>query len=66
MRNCPHCFNPMGFVFGKCIECGFNHLSDRFNSIKVDVSDLPENVRDYLIRKHARRTERMYARKEDR
>lgn len=52
---CPKCNNIMGFVFGTCIECGWNYLSNQWEYIKVRVDDLPEEIQDYFIQKHAKR-----------
>lgn len=55
---CPICKNTMGFVCGRCIECGYNYLTDEFEQIKVDVKLLEEllplNVVDFLISEHCR------------
>lgn len=53
---CPNCKNDWGFVFGRCIQCGFNHDTNKFEVIKVDVEDLPEHIRYYLVMKHIWRT----------
>ena len=53
---CPNCQNKIGFVFGTCIECGFNHISNTFKWIKVYVSELPSGERDYYIDRHMRNT----------
>lgn len=52
VSSCPVCNNRMGFVFGTCVQCGFNHIEAEFNHIKVYVDDLPTHIRDRLIRKH--------------
>jgi hypothetical protein len=48
---CPHCQNTMGFVFGTCIECGFNHLDNRFCWVKVWLDDV--NIPHWAIARHA-------------
>jgi hypothetical protein len=56
---CPHCLNIMGFVCGTCIECGFNHLSNKFDWIKVHVEDLPTNPKTHsLIQEYSEFTKR--------
>lgn len=52
---CPVCDNKRGFVFGTCIECGFNYLDASFHYIKVDVDYLPQKLKAALIREHASR-----------
>jgi len=32
---CPKCGNTFGFVFGECIKCGWNHLSNQWDTIEV-------------------------------
>jgi len=49
---CVKCKNTMGFVFGKCTKCGWNYLSNKWDTIKVNVNDLPRNIRYDLIEKH--------------
>lgn len=50
---CPVCKNKVGFAFGTCIECGYNHLDDSFHFIKVHIDDLPEGeYKERLIEKH--------------
>lgn len=55
-NGCPHCRNRVGFVFGTCIECGFNHLDHSFHFITAQVHDLPPESAAMLIAIHARRT----------
>lgn len=52
---CPHCKNTKGFVFGACTRCGFNHIKNKFDWVRVYVRDLPPED-DYLIEVHSRRT----------
>lgn len=53
---CPICKNRIGFNCGTCIECGYNYLSNKFDFIKVYVSDLerylPKDVCDSLVDEH--------------
>ena len=39
IMECPICKNRIGFNCGTCIECGYNYLSNKFDFIKVYVSD---------------------------
>ena len=56
IMECPICKNRIGFNCGTCIECGYNYLSNKFDFIKVYVSDLekylPEDICDLLINEH--------------
>lgn len=54
-EGCPHCGNKVGFVFGTCIECGFNKQEMKFKFIKVDTRALYDEQR-YLIAQHAANT----------
>lgn len=58
--SCPHCSNKIGLVFGTCLECGFNHIQERFRFIKVDVEDL-EPEQEHLIWEHAKNTRGKHA-----
>ena len=49
---CPVCKNKCGFVFGMCIECGWNYLTNEFDKIEVRVGDLPPELRAKLIDIH--------------
>lgn len=51
-EGCPHCGNQFGFAFGMCCECGFNHLSNKFDFIKVYTQNLGED-QSHLIQQHA-------------
>jgi len=57
-KKCPKCGNTMGFAFGTCVDCGWNHLSNQFKFIQIWTDDLPEEIQDYLIQKHANKYER--------
>lgn len=50
---CDKCGNTMGFAFCTCVRCGWNEIDKSFHYIKVNVNDLPTNVKEYLINKHA-------------
>ncbi len=52
---CPHCGNKLGFAFGTCIDCGYNHISNVFKFITVHVDDLADD-QYYLIQRHAEAT----------
>lgn len=58
IKECPHCKNTVGFIFGTCSQCGYNYLSMQFEIIKVRVDDLPEETVDYLIGLHENRTKK--------
>lgn len=53
---CPICKNKIGFAFGTCIECGYNHIKGEFSFINVYVSELekylPPEVCLSLIESH--------------
>ena len=53
---CPICKNRIGFNCGTCIECVYNYLSNKFDFIKVYVSDLEkylsEDICDLLVDEH--------------
>ena len=55
---CPVCGNTMGFAFGTCIDCGFNHITNEFQSIRVDTEILKnlvsEETFDWLVAEHYR------------
>lgn len=55
--SCPKCGNTIGFAFGRCVECGWNHLSNQWEVIKVRVDYLPDEIKYYLINEHARKYE---------
>lgn len=52
---CPVCENTRGFAFGTCVNCGFNYISATFDFIKVHVDHLPKEVKDALIKYHAKK-----------
>lgn len=53
-KGCPVCDNRMGFAFGTCVECGFNHLSGKFKNIETSVDDLEKGYSvKYLVLRHA-------------
>lgn len=52
---CPKCNNTQGFVFGMCIECGWNHISDEYDKIQVwagDAKYLPPEIWELLVDIH--------------
>ena len=52
MDGCPNCKNTIGFSFGTCGRCGWNHISNEYDYIKVNVNFLPDEIRDFLIDRH--------------
>lgn len=50
---CESCGNRIGFVFGVCIDCGWNHITKQYFSINVVVDELRPEDRFYLVEKHA-------------
>lgn len=40
MTKCPICKNTYGFAVGMCCNCGYNHISHKFERIEVYVEDL--------------------------
>jgi len=53
---CPKCGNKIGFSFGTCCECGYNHISNKYDWIKVWIADLDRThiypyQEDILIKK---------------
>lgn len=46
----------MGFAFGTCVECGYNHLDFTFHKIEVNTEVLkallPEDIFWQLIEEH--------------
>lgn len=51
---CPVCNNTMGFAMGTCVSCGFNYISADFNFIKVHVDHLPKELKNALVKYHAK------------
>ena len=55
---CPICKNTMGFAFGTCIECGYNHDDHTYHFIAVSTEILEQivspNMFDYLVAEHER------------
>lgn len=53
---CPICKNKIGFAFGTCVECGYNHLDFTFHKIEVNTEVLkallPEDIFWQLIEEH--------------
>jgi hypothetical protein len=58
---CPHCGNKTGFAFGTCCQCGFNYLDHTFHSICVRPEDLPAEMREWAVARHARTTRKREA-----
>lgn len=53
-QGCPKCLNQQGFVFGTCIECGWNSLDHSYHHIVVwdPKAVLPADVAAFLIARH--------------
>lgn len=55
---CPICKNTMGFSFGICIDCGYNHDDHTYYFIEVSTEILEQIVSpemfDYLVAEHER------------
>lgn len=52
--NCPKCNNTIGFAFGVCIDCGWNHISNEWSHIKVNPQMIPPQFRQSLIDYYAK------------
>jgi hypothetical protein len=56
MECCPKCKNRTGFAFGTCIQCGYNHIEEKFSRIEVDMEILErlldQDTVDYLVHRH--------------
>jgi hypothetical protein len=56
---CPACKNKVGFVFGTCIHCGYNHYDNSYRWIEVDMEVLERYIPPYvlqsLIQRHKQR-----------
>lgn len=46
---CPICKNRIGFVGGMCIECGYNHLTHKYDWIEVSTDVLREIVPEHIF-----------------
>lgn len=55
---CPKCKNTIGFYFGTCTTCGWNHISNEWAVIKVDPKRIPPQFRQQLIDYYASQYER--------
>lgn len=59
---CPICDNMIGFAFGTCIDCGYNHIDHTFHFIEVETEFLKElvspEVFELLVAEHRRFKER--------
>ena len=64
MDCCPKCKNRVGFAFGTCIQCGYNHLDEEYTRIEVDMEVLeryiPPYVLNCLVTRHERRYKDLY------
>jgi hypothetical protein len=56
---CPACKNKVGFAFGTCIRCGYNHYDEKYDRIEVDMEVLERYIPTYvlhsLIERHKQR-----------
>lgn len=64
MDCCPKCKNRVGFAFGTCIQCGYNHLDEEYTRIEVDMEVLEKYIPPYvlscLIERHEIRYKDLY------
>jgi hypothetical protein len=60
MDCCPKCKNRVGFAFGTCIQCGYNHLDEEYTRIEVDMEVLERYVPPYILSHLIERHERKY------
>ena len=49
MDCCPKCKNRVGFAFGTCIQCGYNHLDEEYTRIEVDMEVLEKYIPPYVL-----------------
>lgn len=60
---CPICKNKIGFVFGTCVECGYNHIDYTYHTIKVNTrvlkTLLSEETFYWLIDEHEKRVRKI-------
>lgn len=53
---CPKCGNKIGFAFGMCVDCGYNHNTQKYDRIKVSTNILkrylPKELYVYLLKQH--------------
>jgi hypothetical protein len=64
MEECPVCKNKIGFAFGTCIQCGYDHIEEKFSRIEVDMETLEALLDPYtldlLVNKHRRKYKDLY------
>lgn len=64
MEECPVCKNKIGFAFGTCIQCGYDHIEEKFSRIEVDMETLEALLDPYmldlLVSKHERKYKDLY------
>ena len=64
MEECPVCKNKIGFAFGTCIQCGYDHIEEKFSRIEVDMETLEALLDPYmldlLVNKHKRKYKDLY------
>ena len=64
-KECGMCGNTIGFAFGTCVQCGYNDLDKTFRWIQVQVSSLPQPLRDRLVKDHVKRYRKCYQKDEE-
>lgn len=56
---CPVCGNTVGFAFGTCVRCGYNHEDNTYHFIKVNTEILQrlvsEEIFNLLVSDHEKR-----------
>ena len=60
MDCCPKCKNKVGFAFGTCIQCGYNHLDGEYTRIEVDMEVLERYIPPYILSRLIERHEIKY------
>ena len=46
---CPKCGNKFGFAFGTCVRCQYNHISNTYQKVLVDVELLEEFLPPHIF-----------------
>lgn len=54
---CPKCANTMGFACGTCCDCGWSYLTSEWTRVEVHLDEVKAVAFDYVMDRHARRTE---------
>jgi hypothetical protein len=58
ITTCPNCQSKQGVTYITCSECGWNKIKHEFDWIRIPVSYVPVEEREYLIDRHHRLTAR--------